>query len=120
MGKKKTTKSSPLLAAVAHTLVRASTGLSLPTAHRIGAWIGALMWIFPTRARTTASANIDACFPELPAKARQQLVRASLVEMGRTFAEAGAVLRWPAEKLQTHERGVVGEDLLLEATASKN
>lgn len=119
MADKKISASSPLLGAVTQAAVRVLTGLSLPAAHRLGALIGKLMWLFPTRIRSTATVNIDACFPELSASARQRLVRASLVEMGRTFAEAGAMLRWPAEKLRKLEKGVVGEDLLLGAAASQ-
>ena len=118
MAEQKTSKSSPLLGALAKAAVRASTGMSLRGAHRLGAWIGKLMWVIPTRIRTTATVNIDACFPELPTGARQQLVQASLIEMGRTFAEAGALLHWPTEKLRSLERGVVGEELLQQAVAN--
>ena len=119
MAEKKISKSSPLLGALAKAAVHASTRLTLPAAHRLGAWIGTLMWLLPTRARSTACANIDACFPELSAEARQRLVQASLVEMGRTFAEAGAVLRWSAEKLRGLERGIVGEEILNQALATQ-
>lgn len=117
MAERKISKSSPLLGALARAAIRASAGLSLRRAHQIGFGIGRLMWIFPTRIRSTATANIDACFPELSANARKRLVRSSLVEMGRTFAEAGALLRWPVERLRRLERGVIGEEILEQALA---
>jgi KDO2-lipid IV(A) lauroyltransferase len=94
--------------------------MNLRQAHRVGALIGKLMWTLRTRAHSTATSNINAGFRELSAEDRRRLVRASLIETGRTFAEAGALLRWPVERLRTLERGVVDADRLDQALASKN
>ncbi|MDZ7788824.1 MAG: lipid A biosynthesis acyltransferase [Halofilum sp. (in: g-proteobacteria)] len=54
----------------------------------VGAGIGLLLWYLPNRSRTHSEANIDRCYADRSPAWRRQLLRASLIETGRTFAEA--------------------------------
>lgn len=54
----------------------------------LGTGIGLLLWYLPNRSRTHSHGNIERCYPDRSAAWRQQLLRASLIETGRTFAEA--------------------------------
>lgn len=54
----------------------------------VGTGIGLLLWHLPNRSRTHARANIETCYADRTAAWRRRLLRASLIETGRTFAEA--------------------------------
>lgn len=54
----------------------------------VGNGIGLLLWYLPNRNRTHSRANIERCYADRSAAWRRQLLRASLIETGRTFAEA--------------------------------
>ena len=54
----------------------------------LGTGIGLLLWYLPNRSRTHARANIERCYADRSPVWRRQLLRASLIETGRTFAEA--------------------------------
>lgn len=54
----------------------------------MGTGIGLLLWHLPNRSRTHSRANIERCYPDRTPAWRRRLLRASLIEAGRTFAEA--------------------------------
>lgn len=54
----------------------------------LGTGIGLLLWQFPNRSRTHARENIERCYAQRTPAWRRQLLRANLIEIGRTFAEA--------------------------------
>ena len=67
--------------------------------HHLGRLIGHLLFIFPNKAKTVTHANIQHCFPDKTKHAQQQLIKLSLIEMGKTFTESAAIWFWPKEKL---------------------
>ncbi|WP_070989298.1 lysophospholipid acyltransferase family protein [Halofilum ochraceum] len=54
----------------------------------VGTGIGLLLWHLPNRSRTHSEANIERCYADRSPEWRRRLLRASLIETGRTFAEA--------------------------------
>lgn len=69
--------------------------------HHLGNLIGRLLFIFPNKAKAITQANIQHCFPNKAKHAQQQLIKLSLIEMGKTFTESAAIWFWPKEKLAT-------------------
>lgn len=86
--------------------------LPLSVSRAIGTGIGALLWFGNTRAAKITIKNIELCFPELSVTEQRLLARQSLLETGKTAAEAGAIWRNSWQWLQAHILRTEGEDLL--------
>jgi KDO2-lipid IV(A) lauroyltransferase len=86
--------------------------LPLPVSRAIGTLVGLLLWIGKGRSRRITSINIQLCFPELSPAEQRSLARQSLMETGKTAAEAAAIWRNSWSWLQRHICTVDGEDLL--------
>ena len=78
---------------------------------RIGGLLGWILAYTPNRQRAYSEINLKLCLPELSDRERQRLLRASLIETGKTAVEAGPIWLWPAERL----RGLLGEAQGVEA-----
>lgn len=61
----------------------------------IGALLGHLFYLFPTRERAVTRVNLALCFPELSEEARERRVKASLIETGKTLVEMPGSLLGP-------------------------
>jgi Kdo2-lipid IVA lauroyltransferase/acyltransferase len=99
-------------------LLHACAVLPLPLAHALGRWIGWGLLLIPNDLRRISAINIPLCFPELSATQRRRLLRASLIESGKTLTEAGALWLWPAPRLATLVKGSGGEEHLRAALAA--
>lgn len=86
--------------------------LPLPISRAIGSFVGHLLWFTKSRAAKITLINIQLCFPELSAREQRLLAHQSLLETGKTAAEAGAIWRNSWAWLQARIVAVVGEDLL--------
>ncbi|NQD95190.1 lysophospholipid acyltransferase [Pseudomonas sp. CrR25] len=84
----------------------------------LGAAIGWLMWKLPNGSRAVASTNLSKCFPELDAAAHSQLLRQTLMDIGKTLTESACAWIWPAQKSLRLIRQVDGMSVLQEALAS--
>ena len=113
----KTSKSSPVVAAVVRSTIRGLGRLSLPNARRLGRGIGALLWRVPNQFRDASLRNVRRCFPELGEEDQRRIVRVSLISTGLNVVEAGAMFHGSAEQLQELEEEVVGSDILDAAVA---
>lgn len=82
-------------------LLRLFATLSLHWNHRLGGLLGWLLAHTPNPLRTYSERNLALCLPELSTTARQQLLRDSLIETGKTAFEAGPLWNWPAAKLRS-------------------
>lgn len=78
---------------------------------RIGGLLGWILAYTPNRQRAYSEINLKLCLPELSDRERRHLLRASLIETGKTAVEAGPIWLWPAERL----RGLLGEAQGVEA-----
>lgn len=117
MAKQKRTRSSPLLAGAARIAVGVIAALPLGLARALGTAFGVLCWLVPNSLRRVSRLNLDWCFPELPAAERRRLLRHSLLATGKFYAEGGALMRWPAEKLDRLVGDIEGGELLDHALA---
>jgi KDO2-lipid IV(A) lauroyltransferase len=84
--------------------------LNLKNAHRLGTCIGRILWMGDSRSTETTKDNIELCFPELSLKDQQTLIKQSLIETGKLFAEFGMVWEWPTEKMLSQIRDVKGKE----------
>lgn len=83
-----------------------------------GHLIGSLMYRLPNRSREVARINQAKCFPELNEAEREQLLKASLIGIGKTFTESACAWIWPAEKSLSLIKQVEGLEVLQQALAS--
>lgn len=118
MSKSKISGSSPLLNVAARAVVGAGARMSLPAAHRMGSALGHLAWLLPNQFRRVTQLNLAWCYPDEPRAVRDRLARASLIETGRTTAEAGAMLTWAPGRLRALVAEIEGGELLDRALAS--
>lgn len=83
-------------------LLRGLAALPWSLLTMIGTALGALAYVVAVRPRHIARVNIGLCFPELPAAARERLVRHHFLALGQN---AFATLRlWWAPKDELHRR----------------
>lgn len=87
-------------------------------AQAVGGAIGWLMWKLPNRSREVVRINLANCFPQLDAGEREQLVRQSLRDIGRTMTESACAWIWPAHKSLRMIRQVDGAEVLQAALDS--
>ena len=85
---------------------------------RVGSSIGWLMAKLPNRSREVAHTNLSHCFSELDAQQLDQLLRASLKQIGKTFTESACAWIWPADKTLRLIKEVEGLEVLEQALAS--
>lgn len=85
---------------------------------RMGTLIGWLMAKLPNRSREVARTNLAHCFPELGEDQLDQLLRASLQQIGKTFTESACAWIWPADKTLRLIKEVEGLEVLEQALAS--
>jgi KDO2-lipid IV(A) lauroyltransferase len=86
--------------------------LNLKWAQRLGTFIGRILWLGDSRLTRVTMENIQLCYPELSKEAQQALIKASLIETGKLFAEFGVVWEWPTEKTLSLIRSVQGKEHL--------
>jgi KDO2-lipid IV(A) lauroyltransferase len=93
--------------------MRVLSWLPLPALHALGAALGWLMYVTNSGPCRAARRNLQLCFPELSDGQRRRLLRANLVETGKTATELAAMWLWPVEKVLGLIREVRGEEHLL-------
>ena len=109
-----------LQAGLVKAIINILAFFSIKTCHRIGSLIGLLSLRTANRNRFVTEKNIELCFPEMNAQQQHQLTRDSLIEMGKTFTEAGPMWKWRKEKLLNLIKAVHGEELLKKALNDKH
>lgn len=86
--------------------------LPLRVNRALGACVGYLLWVGDSRAARITLKNLELCFPELSISERRLLARESLMETGKTAAEAGSIWVKPWSWLAQRIVAVEGEELL--------
>ena len=59
--------------------------------HLIGSWIGIYLYITNSHSKKVVSKNIKTCFAHLDKARQQELIKKSLVEMGKGLSESGFI-----------------------------
>lgn len=98
-------------------LLRTAALLPLGALRRLGRLAGVVLAGYASREREVTRTNLELCFPELDAVARERLLRASLIETGQTIAEFSVLWCWTPERVLALAREVRGEERFLEARA---
>jgi len=84
--------------------------LPLPIAHGIGVILGNIANLFSNRLRRVVEINLRCCFPELSPIVRSKLVRSTLIEIGKTVTEMGALWLWQPRDLLKLVKKTTGEE----------
>ncbi len=66
--------------------------------HRIGSWIGLILYYLKGKTWRISRINIQHCFPEMTAKEQESILKNSLIELGKQFTEMGPMWLWPPDK----------------------
>lgn len=93
--------------------------VTLRSNQRIGAFIGWLTTIFPNRNHRITQINIERCFTELDKTQQQNLIRSSLIEIGKTTTEVAPMWLWSKQQVLNTVQQVNGEAILKEAYENK-
>lgn len=96
-------------------MLRSMAHLPLAWAQACGAFLGWTMTWRNNRQRRICERNIAACFPQLDAAAQQALVKATLIDTGRTATETGCLWFGSKAKVEAMFCEVHGEDILRSA-----
>lgn len=97
-----------------------TAALPLSWSHRLGAFLGWLLWRIPNPLRRIAERNLALCFPEQPVAERNPLLRRNLMETGKGLLELGPLWLWPGQRvLRLIQEPVVGEEELVAAVNRK-
>ena len=80
-------------------VARSLSLLPLPVARGFAVVVGTVQWLVGSRAARTTRENVERAFPELSPPVRRRLIRRSLVETAKTFAEMGLV--WHGSRRRT-------------------
>ncbi|WP_303909329.1 lysophospholipid acyltransferase family protein [Thiohalomonas denitrificans] len=96
-------------------LMRAFAALPLPLAHATGALLGWLAELFPNRNREITRRNLELCLPDLSPGERHRLERRSLIETGKTLAEAPQTWCGEPEEILSRIESTSGESAVKQA-----
>lgn len=107
----------PLRAFLLKLSLRFFSLLPLRVTHALGALIGGWAALSSNKLRRITRINVELCFPEWDERDRARLVRRSLVETGKTFAETGALWLWNERRVLSLVTQVSGEHLVKNALA---
>lgn len=101
-------------------IIYSSALLPLSFAHWLGSMLGKLLYRIPNRHRHIARINIARCYPHLGAHEQAALLHTTLIELGKSIFEIGALWRWPRHKVLGLIKKISGEQYLDEALKKNN
>lgn len=104
--------------AVLYVLLRLLGRLPLSWLHRLGVLAGLLMWHMNGRMRRDAIATVSYALTQISAQDRQRLVKAALIETGKSFIEIAKVWNGDLAAALALVREVRGEELFEAALRS--
>lgn len=83
--------------------------------HSIATGVGYLIYLNGGRSVKTTRTNLRICFPHLSEQEREELVKASIIELAKVVSEMGASWLWQPDKLLGKLKEVEGKELVEEA-----
>lgn len=86
--------------------------LPLPVNHAIGAVLGGIYWLIPSRDRRVVWTNLAIAFPQLSWWRRFCLSRRFFIELGKTFTELGFIWLSTPDRLLAHIKDVRDQTLM--------
>jgi KDO2-lipid IV(A) lauroyltransferase len=100
-----------LKSTLAVTALRLVGLLPLSTARRLGALMGALAYRLNGRGAKVTRENLALCLPQIDAKERERMTRASLKETGKVATEVCVIWRNNDVPVKHYIRNIQGEEL---------
>ena len=101
-------------------ILRFFSFLPMPVAHIIGAGIGFVLAVLPNKLRRISLINIGLCYPDKSHSWRRRLMRSSMMETGKAFAEFGPLWFWKKERIEKLITEVYDQDVVDAALAEGN
>ena len=98
--------------------MRVFSWMSPPVAEKVAPPIAFLLWYLSPRKRRVTRINLRAAYPEMDAKSRHRIARASMTHYVRGAFEAGMLWHWPLERIFSYFDETQDLDLLREASQS--
>ena len=86
--------------------------LSIRRAHRIGAFIGKLLYKFPNKLKYITNINLKKCFPNNSPEDHEELLKATLIQTGKSFFESPILWFSDISKIRASISNIIGEDEL--------
>lgn len=80
--------------------------------HFYGACVGRVLWWSDNELKRTSEANLSIAFPEMPEFQRSELLKQSLVELGKTITELGPTWCWSDRRLKEKIHEVRGTEVI--------
>lgn len=99
------------------SLLRLFSLLPFRAAQAGGAGLGWLYWRLPNRVRRTSARNLALCYPRLSGPERRRMLRATLIETGRSFAESAWFWTRRGDQIMPLVRDIRGREHLEAARA---
>jgi Kdo2-lipid IVA lauroyltransferase/acyltransferase len=81
----------------------------------LGNFLGKLFYYLPLRSKHTVQTNLSYCFPQMPQKEREVLVKKILQESTKTLLEYAIIGHWTNEQIRALIQEIHGQDLLIDA-----
>ncbi|UZE97372.1 lysophospholipid acyltransferase family protein [Alkalimarinus alittae] len=94
--------------------------LPLSIAHKLGAFIGWILWITNSKKRKISEVNLRLCFPDYSDDEINRIVKKSLKALGKTYTEMGMSWMWPIPKVHKLITHIEGEEYLQQALDENN
>lgn len=86
--------------------------LPYPIIYQLGKGIGLLGMKFVKKRKETAKQNIKLCFPDMPAKDQELLLRDNFISTGVALLETGMAWFWSNKRIQKHASLIGGEHII--------
>jgi len=90
--------------------------LSYANTQKLGRFIGRILWMGDSSVTRVTKVNIELAYPDYSVEDQQRLIKASLTETAKLFAEFGAMWEWPSDKALSLIQSVQGRELFDEAS----
>ena len=101
----------------AWALLRLLAATPRVVARPLAMFAGWVLWRINSRTRRITERNLEISFPDMPAAAREQLVRASLCQLCLNIFDLGRTWLWQPERLLQRIVSITGEEHLQAAVA---
>ncbi|KUJ71208.1 lysophospholipid acyltransferase family protein [Thiomicrospira sp. WB1] len=108
-----------LQAFLIQALLRGLSWLPLRVNHALGAGLGYLLWWTPNSVKRVSRINLATAFPDHSPQARQALLKQSLLALGQTVTELGALWFWSRSRTLALVQAVEGGAQIEQALAEK-
>lgn len=104
---------------VIRSILRALALFPLPANHALGYLLGLAFYLLPNKTKRISEINIAMCLPEYTPEQRRKLLRASLIETGKSVTEIGPLWLWKPDRLQRLIKGTENQAILEQAHAQQ-